>query len=79
MWKGLKQKREEKKQIMQENFRTRKDDIKEKYGKRFPKPKLDRPTANLIEENQADISNQSTKTTKTILKFRLIGLAVVTL
>ena len=79
MWKELKQKREEKKQIMQENFRTRKDDIKEKYGKRFPKPKLDRPTANLIEENQADISNQSTKTTKTILKFRLIGLAVVTL
>lgn len=79
MWKELKQKREEKKQIMQENFRTRKDDIKEKYGKCFPKPKLDRPTANLIEENQADISNQSTKITKTILKFRLIGLAVVTL
>lgn len=68
----LKQKREENKQIMQENFRTRKENIKETYGKRFPKPKLDRPTTNLLQEDQDDISNQSTKTTKIILKFRLI-------
>ena len=79
MWKELKQKREEKKQRMQEDFHAWKEDIKERYGKRFPKPKLDRPTTNLIEANQDDISNQSTKTTKVILKFWLIWLAIVTL
>jgi hypothetical protein len=72
MWEELKQKREEKKQNMQENFHTWKEDIKERYGKRFPKPKLDKPTTNLSEANQDDISNQSTKTTKIILKFWLI-------
>ncbi len=79
MWEELKQKREEKKQNMQENFHTWKEDIKERYGKRFPKPKLDKPTTNLSEANQDDISNQSTKTTKIILKFWLIWLATVIL
>lgn len=72
MLKELKQQREQKKQIMQKNFHTWKEDIKKIYGKRFPKPKLDRPAPKNLGENQSDISVQSTKTTKVILKFRLI-------
>lgn len=79
MWKELKQKREEKKQIMQEQFRTRKEGVKEKYGKRFPKPKLEKPTDHLLKSNQIEITAESTKTTKLILKFWLIWLAIVIL
>ena len=57
---------------MQESFHTRKEDIKEKYGKRFPKPKLDKPTPHILDENQPEVTAQSAKTTRLILKFWLI-------
>lgn len=72
MWKELKQKREAKKQSMQEDFRAWKENIKDKYGKRFPKPKLDKPTDHLISVNQTSITAESTKSTRLIFKFWLI-------
>jgi hypothetical protein len=72
MWQELKQKREEKKQVMQEKFHVRKEDMEEKYGKRFPKPKMERSTEHLLEKNPEDVNAQSTKTTRVILKFWLI-------
>lgn len=72
MWKKLKQKREEKKQVMQKEFHIRKEKVKERYGKRFPKPKLERSTDHLLKSNQIEITAESTKTTKLILKFWLI-------
>ena len=79
MLKELKQKREEKKQNLAEKISSRKESIKEKYVKHFPKPKLDKPTNHLIEKNQEKIIAQSTQTTRLILKFWLIWLAIVTL
>ena len=79
MWKELKQKREEKKQVMQKEFHIRKEKVKERYGKRFPKPKLERSTDHLLKSNQIEITAESTKTTKLILKFWLIWLAIVIL
>ncbi len=79
MWQELKQKREEKKQIIQGRFHTRKDDLEERYWKRFPKPKLEKSTEHLLEKNSEDVNAQSTKTTRIILKFRLIWLATVIL
>jgi hypothetical protein len=72
MLKELKQKREEKKQNLAEKISSRKESIKEKYVKHFPKPKLDKPTNHLIEKNQEKIIAQSTQTTRLILKFWLI-------
>lgn len=79
MWKELKQKREQKKQELSENVYSWKEDLKEKYRKRFPKPNLEIPETHLLEENQAEVSAQSAKTTRLILKFWLIWLAIVTL
>ena len=79
MWKELKQKREAKKQSMQESFHAWKENIKDKYGKRFPKPKLDKPTDHLISVNQTSITAESTKSTRLIFKFWLIWLGIVTL
>lgn len=79
MLKELKQKREEKKQNLAEKISSRKESIKEKYVNHFPKPKLDKPTNHLIEKNQEKIIAQSTQTTRLILKFWLIWLAIVTL
>jgi hypothetical protein len=57
---------------MQEKFHVRKEDMEEKYWKRFPKPKLEKPTDHLLEKNSEDVNAQSTKTTRLILKFWLI-------
>ena len=72
MWKELKQKREQKKQKLSEDVYSWKEDLKEKYRKRFPKPNLEKPETHLLEENQAEVSAQSAKTTRLILKFWLI-------
>lgn len=79
MREALKQKLEEKKQSLSQKFDGWKENLKEKYRERFPKPKLDRPTDHLLEKDQADVNAQSTKTTRLILKFWLIWLAIVVL
>ena len=79
MWQELKQKREQKKLELSEDVYTRKENIKQKYRERFPKPNLEKPETHLLEENQAEVSAQSAKTTRLILKFWLIWLAIVTL
>lgn len=79
MLKERKQKREQKKENLAQKINTWKESIKEKYRERFPKPKLDKPTNHLAEKNQEKIIEQSTQTTRLILKFWLIWLAIVTL
>lgn len=64
---------------MQESFRKWKNEVGEKYGKRFPKPQLDKPTDHLLKSNPDGITIESTKTTRLILKFWLVGLATVVL
>ena len=72
MWKELKQKREQKKEQLSIEVSEWKEDLKEKYRKRFPKPNLEKPATHLLEENQAEVNAQSAKTTRLILKFWLI-------
>jgi hypothetical protein len=72
MRKELKQKREQKRQELSEDVFSWKENLKEKYRKRFPKPNLEKPETHLLEENQAEVSAQSAKTTRLILKFWLI-------
>ena len=79
MLKELKQNREQKTQKLANDFQWWKQNIKEKYGKIFPKPSLEKPTNHLTDNNQIEITAQSTKTTKLILKFWLIWLAIVIL
>ena len=79
MRKELKQKREQTKQNFAQNFQGWKEKLKEKYTQRFPKPKMDKPTENLLRTNPDGITIESTKTTRLILKFWLIGLATVVL
>ena len=79
MLKELKENREQKTQKLSNDFQWRKERVKEKYGKLFPKPNLEKPTTHLLDNNQIEITAQSTKTTKLILKFRLIWLATVIL
>ena len=79
MWQELKQKRELKKQELTQEISWRKEDLKEKYRKRFPKPNLERSTSHLLTTNQEEVNAQSARTTRLILKFWLIWLAIVTL
>lgn len=79
MRKELKEKREQKKQEFAQSFQWRKTGIQKRYGERFPKPKMDKPTDHLLEKNPDEINTESTKTTRLILKFWLIGLATVVL
>ena len=79
MWQELKQKWEQKKQELSEDVYSWKENIKQKYRERFPKPNLEKPETHLLEDNQAEVSAQSAKTTRLILKFWLIWLAIVTL
>jgi len=79
MRKELKQKREQTKQNFAQSFQGWKEDLKERYTQRFPKPKMDKPTDNLLRTNPDGITIESTKTTRLILKFWLIGLATVVL
>ena len=72
MWQELKQKREQKRQELSQDVFEWKESIKEKYRERFPKPKLEKPTANIIEKNEINQTSESTKTTRLILKFWLI-------
>lgn len=75
----LKQKREQKREQLSLEVYGRKENLKEKYRKRFPKPNLEKPETHIIEENHEEVSAQSAKTTRLILKFWLIWLAIVTL
>ena len=79
MLKELKQNREQKKQQFAQTFQWRKENIKEEYRKHFPKPKLEKPAYDFLTDNPEEISAQSSKTTKLILKFWLIWLATVIL
>ena len=79
MLKELKQKREQRKDELKESFDSRKFDFSEKYKKYFPKPKLDKSTDHFLAENQWEINQESSKSTRLILKFWLIWLWVVTL
>lgn len=79
MRKELIQNLEQKRRDFTHKIYSWKEDLKEKYRERFPKPKLEKSTSHLLDNNQEDINAQSTKTTKLILKFRLIWLAVVAL
>ena len=79
MLKELKQKREQRKDELKESFDSRKFDFSEKYKKYFPKPKLDKSTDHFLAENQWEINQESSKSTRLILKFWLIWLWIVTL
>lgn len=68
----LKQKREQKREQLSLEVYGRKENLKEKYRKRFPKPNLEKPETHIIEENHEEVSAQSAKTTRLILKFWLI-------
>lgn len=77
----LKEIKKQRKQTKQKLWFTtsRREDFKENFDKKFPVPQMDKPTDHLIEKNQSEVVAQSVKTTKQILKFRLIWLAVVVL
>ena len=79
MWEELKQKREKRRQGFTQKIYRWKEDIKEKYGKRFPKPKLEKTMNQILNNNMEEINSQSARTTKTIIKFWLIWLATVIL
>ena len=79
MLKKIKQQRKQKKQIRWFNVKSRKKNLNENFSKNFPVPQLEKSTDCLIEKNQSDAVVQSAKTTKQILKFRLIWLAIVIL
>jgi len=79
MWKELKQKFEGKREEISQTIYWRKERITQSYRERFPKPKLDKPTTHLLDENKDEVTAQSTRTTRLILKFWLIWLATVTL
>lgn len=79
MFQELKQNLSQKKQKFVESIQWFKNFVKEEYKNRFPKPELDKPSDYLVENNQDEITLQSSKTTKLILKFWLIWLAIVVL
>ncbi len=79
MLKKIKKEWKQKKQTRWFNIQSRKKDFKENYDNRFPVPQMDKPTDHLIEKDQATVVSQSVKTTKQILKFWLIWLAIVVL
>ena len=72
MLKKLKQQVKQKKQTRSSGVQSRKGNIKKDYDQRFPAPQMDKSTDHLIEKDQALAVSQSVKTTKQILKFRLI-------
>ena len=72
MWQELRQKREQKKQELSQDVYVWKENIKQKYRERFPKPKLEKSTKHLSDDNQEDINTQSARTSKLMLKFWLI-------
>ena len=72
MRKELKQNFEQKKLELAKEVYIWKENLKEKYKERFPKPKLEKPTDHLLDDNQEDVNAQSARTTRLILKFWLI-------
>ena len=72
MLKELKQNRDLKKQELANSFQSRKNNIKEKYRQRFPKPDLEKPTSHLVEKNHIEITVESNKSTRLIVKFWLV-------
>ena len=79
MLKKLKQQRKQKKQNRSSDFQSWKWNMKKTFAKKFPAPQLDKPTTHLVEKNYKEAVVQSAKTTKQILKFRLIWLVIVVL
>ena len=79
MLRKIKQERKQKKQWRWFNIQSRRKNFRENYETRFPVPKMDKPTDHLIEKDQDSVVSQSAKTTKQILKFWLIWLAIVVL
>ena len=79
MLKKIKKEWKQKKQTRWSNIQSWRKNFRENYDNRFPAPQMDKSTDHLIEKNQAEAVSQSVKTTKHILKFWLIGLAIVVL
>ena len=79
MLKKIKKEWKQKKQTRWSNIQSWRKNFKENYDNRFPAPQMDKSTDHLIEENQAEAVSQSVRTTKHILKFWLIWLAIVVL
>lgn len=75
----LKQKWEQKRQELSQEVYWWKESVKQKYRERFPKPNLEKPETHLLEKDQDEVNAQSARTTRLILKFWLIWLAIVTL
>lgn len=79
MRKELIQNLEQKRRDITQKIYLWKEEFKDKYRERFPKPKLEKSTKHLSDNNQEDINTQSARTSKLMLKFWLIWLAVVVL
>ena len=77
MLKEIKQQRKQKKQTRWSNVKSWRKNMKENFAKKYPIPQMDKSTDHLVEKDQELAVTQSVKTTKQILKFRLIWLAVV--
>ena len=72
MRKDLIQNLEEKRHEITQKIYLWKEEFKDKYRERFPKPKLEKSTKHLSDNNQEDINTQSARTSKLMLKFWLI-------
>ena len=79
MLKKIKKQRNQKKQSRWNNFQSWQKDFKENFKSRFPSPNMEKPTEHLLDTDHGDKATQSAKYTRQILKFRLIGLAIVAL
>ncbi|MBO7505495.1 hypothetical protein J6T66_05220 [bacterium] len=79
MLKKIKNNWKQKKQTRSFNVQSRRQNFRENYDNRFPAPQMDKSTDHLIEKDQDTAVSQSMKITKQILKFWLIGLAIVVL
>lgn len=79
MLKELKQNLEKKRHNLVQKLHWRKENLKEEYVAHFPKPTLEKPLAQVLNNDQTNTNIESTRTTKTIIKFRLIWLATVIL
>ena len=79
MLKKIKNEWKQKKQTRWSNVQSWRQNFREDYDSRFPAPIMEKSTDHLIEKDQNTTVSQSMKTTKQILKFWLIWLAIVVL
>lgn len=79
MLKKIKNQWKQKKQTRGSSIQAWKKSIRDSYDTNFPVPQMDKSTDHLIEKDQVTAVSQSMKTTKQILKFWLIWLAIVVL